>query len=125
MLGEMAKGKKFLNLFCYTAAATVQAALGGAKRTLSIDMSNTYLDWAGRNFELNQLECQQPSVSACRLSELVGRTDNDYYDVILLDPPTFSNSKKMDSVLDVQRDHGELIRNHGQARPKWRADFLQ
>jgi 23S rRNA (guanine2445-N2)-methyltransferase / 23S rRNA (guanine2069-N7)-methyltransferase len=112
MLGEMAKGKKFLNLFCYTAVATVQAALGGAKETLSVDMSNTYLDWAGRNFELNQLDSSAHELErADCLTWLKATTYNDYFDLILLDPPTFSNSKKMESVLDVQRDHAELIRD--------------
>ena len=110
MIAELAKGKTLLNLFCYTAAVSVQAALGGAKRTLSIDMSNTYLDWAQRNFDLNQLSAKNHHLlRADCLKWLEG--DGEQFDVIFLDPPTFSNSKKMETVLDVQRDHGDLIRN--------------
>jgi len=112
MLGEMSRGKKFLNLFCYTAVATIQAALGGASETLSVDMSNTYLDWAGRNFQLNDLDASVHQLErADCLPWLKETTYNDYFDLILLDPPTFSNSKKMEEVLDVQRDHAELIRD--------------
>jgi 23S rRNA (guanine2445-N2)-methyltransferase / 23S rRNA (guanine2069-N7)-methyltransferase len=112
MLGEMSRGKKFLNLFCYTAVATIQAALGGASETLSVDMSNTYLDWAGRNFQLNDLDANVHQLErADCLPWLKETTYNDYFDLILLDPPTFSNSKKMEEVLDVQRDHAELIRD--------------
>jgi 23S rRNA (guanine2445-N2)-methyltransferase / 23S rRNA (guanine2069-N7)-methyltransferase len=110
MVAELAKGKSLLNLFCYTAAVSVQAALGGAKSTLSIDMSNTYLDWAQRNFDLNQLSAKNHHLLRADCLKWL-ETDGDKYDVIFLDPPTFSNSKKMDSVLDVQRDHGDLIRN--------------
>ncbi|MGB0449926.1 MAG: bifunctional 23S rRNA (guanine(2069)-N(7))-methyltransferase RlmK/23S rRNA (guanine(2445)-N(2))-methyltransferase RlmL [Porticoccaceae bacterium] len=110
MVAELAKGKSLLNLFCYTAAVSVQAALGGAKRTLSIDMSNTYLDWAQRNFDLNQLSAKNHHLLRADCLKWL-ETDGDKFDVIFLDPPTFSNSKKMDSVLDIQRDHGDLIRN--------------
>ena len=110
MVADLAKGKSLLNLFCYTAAVSVQAALGGAKSTLSIDMSNTYLDWAQRNFDLNKLSAKNHHLLRADCLKWL-ETDGDKYDVIFLDPPTFSNSKKMDSVLDVQRDHGDLIRN--------------
>lgn len=114
MIGIMAKEKHFLNLFCYTGAATVHAALGGAKSSLSIDMSNSYIDWAERNFALNKLnkthhtllrmDCLDWLNKACESTPL-----NSNYDLIFLDPPTFSNSKKMDAVLDIQRDHAGLI----------------
>jgi len=110
MVAELAKGKSLLNLFCYTAAVSVQAALGGAKSTLSIDMSNTYLDWAQRNFDLNKLSDKNHHLLRADCLKWL-ETDSEKYDVIFLDPPTFSNSKKMDVVLDVQRDHGDLIRN--------------
>ena len=110
MVAELAKGKSLLNLFCYTAAVSVQAALRGAKSTLSIDMSNTYLDWAQRNFDLNKLSDKNHHLLRADCLKWL-ETDSEQYDVIFLDPPTFSNSKKMDSVLDVQRDHGDLIRN--------------
>ena len=110
MLGELCQGKSLLNLFCYTASATVQAALAGAKSSLSIDMSNTYLDWAQRNFELNSLSSAKHQVLRADCLKWLEQEGDQSFDVIFLDPPTFSNSKKMESVLDVQRDHPELIR---------------
>ena len=110
MIGDLVKGKRFLNLFCYTAAASVQAALAGAKTSLSIDMSNTYLDWAGRNFELNSMSASKHQLLRADCLKWL-EEEGELFDVIFLDPPTFSNSKKMDSVLDIQRDHGNMIRN--------------
>ena len=110
LIGEMVKGKSFLNLFCYTAAASVQAAMAGASHSLSIDMSNTYLDWAQRNFDLNSLRSSKHQLLRADCLKWL-EIEGELYDVILLDPPTFSNSKKMDSVLDIQRDHGDLIRS--------------
>jgi 23S rRNA (guanine2445-N2)-methyltransferase / 23S rRNA (guanine2069-N7)-methyltransferase len=110
-LRQAADGKRFLNLFCYTGSATVSAAAGGARQTVSVDLSNTYLDWAARNFELNGLSTSAHQlVSAdCRrwLTEAAGARSQ--FDLIFLDPPTFSNSKRMSGVLDTQRDHVELI----------------
>ncbi len=103
-----AENKRFLNLFCYTASASVRAALAGARLTVSVDMSNTYLDWARRNLALNGL-----SEARNRLEQadcLTWLADNSrQFDLILLDPPSFSNSKKMEGVLDIQRDHVALI----------------
>lgn len=108
LLGEWSAGKHFLNLFCYTATATVHAALAGARRSTSIDMSRTYVDWAKRNLALNGLsEATHELVRADCLQWL--RTAASRYDLILLDPPSFSNSKRMRQALDVQRDHGMLI----------------
>jgi 23S rRNA (guanine2445-N2)-methyltransferase / 23S rRNA (guanine2069-N7)-methyltransferase len=87
----------------------VQAALAGAKSSLSIDMSNTYLDWAGRNFDLNSLNTSNHELLRADCIKWL-ETEGEVFDVIFLDPPTFSNSKKMDSVLDIQRDHGDMIR---------------
>ncbi|MGE8501719.1 MAG: bifunctional 23S rRNA (guanine(2069)-N(7))-methyltransferase RlmK/23S rRNA (guanine(2445)-N(2))-methyltransferase RlmL [Pseudomonas sp.] len=102
-----AAGKRFLNLFCYTATATVHAAKGGARSTTSVDLSKTYLDWARRNLSLNGFSdknrLEQGDVMAW-LGE-----DRGEYDLIFIDPPTFSNSKRMEGVFDVQRDHVELI----------------
>ena len=111
-LGAWAKGQRFLNLFCYTATATVHAALGGARASTSVDMSATYLDWAGRNFELNGLDrTKHERIQADCLAWLEeARRDKRRYDLIFLDPPSFSNSKRMADVLDVQRDHPHLIR---------------
>lgn len=108
MIGAMARGKRVLNLFCYTAAASVHAALGGATSSLSIDMSNSYLEWAGRNFVLNGLDLKQHQLLRADCLEWLER-EQGVFDLVFLDPPTFSNSKKMEQVLDIQRDHGALI----------------
>lgn len=107
-VAELAAGKRLLNLFCYTATATVQAALAGATSSISVDMSRTYLQWARRNFQLNKLGPRHELVQADCLSWLWACREP--FDVILLDPPSFSNSKRMTDVLDVQRDHVKLIR---------------
>lgn len=108
MIGEYAKDKRFLNLFCYTASASIHAAMNGARFTVSVDMSNTYLNWARKNLALNGLsESKNRLVQADCIKWLM---ENDQlFDLILLDPPSFSNSKRMDDVLDIQRDHVELI----------------
>ena len=108
MIGEMASGKRFLNLFCYTGSATVQAALGGASDSVSVDLSNTYLEWARDNLALNRLDPSRHRVvreDCFRWLETAGSE----FDLIFLDPPTFSNSKKMDDTLDIQRDHPRLL----------------
>lgn len=108
MLGDWARDAHFLNLFCYTATATVHAALGGAKRSTSIDMSRSYIAWAKKNLALNGLsEATHELVQADCMEWL--RTAQSRYDLILLDPPSFSNSKRMQEELDVQRDHALLI----------------
>ncbi|MEX1033667.1 MAG: bifunctional 23S rRNA (guanine(2069)-N(7))-methyltransferase RlmK/23S rRNA (guanine(2445)-N(2))-methyltransferase RlmL [Cellvibrionaceae bacterium] len=106
-VAELALGKRLLNLFSYTATATVQAALGGAASSVSVDMSKTYLHWARRNFTLNKLSDKHQLVQADCLEWM--HACREPYDVILLDPPSFSNSKRMEETLDVQRDHGKLI----------------
>ncbi|RUR33840.1 bifunctional 23S rRNA (guanine(2069)-N(7))-methyltransferase RlmK/23S rRNA (guanine(2445)-N(2))-methyltransferase RlmL [Vreelandella nanhaiensis] len=108
MLGEMARGKRFLNLFCYTATATVQAALGGASDSVSVDMSNTYLEWAKDNFALNKLDPRLHRVTRDDCFRWL-ETASAEFDLIFMDPPTFSNSKKMRDTLDVQRDHSRLV----------------
>lgn len=113
-IGKEAKDKTFLNLFAYTGTATIHAALGGAKSTTTIDMSNTYLDWAKKNFELNKLTGKHQIVRAdCSkwLAEKAKEENKTFYDLIFLDPPTFSNSKRMDNVFDLQKDHIALINN--------------
>lgn len=108
LAGEAA-GKDFLNLFCYTATASVHVALGGARSSTSVDLSNTYLDWARRNFDLNGLP--QQSHRLLRADCLAWlQEDRGEYDLILLDPPSFSNSKRMRASFDVQRDHPILLR---------------
>ncbi len=109
-IGNQAAGKRFLNLFCYTGAATVHAAAGGAAETLSIDMSRTYLDWAAANLELNGLAGAQHRLEqADVIGWLAGQPTAPSFDLIFLDPPTFSNSARMHGVLDIQRDHAKLI----------------
>ncbi|KGQ71150.1 23S rRNA methyltransferase [Chelonobacter oris] len=109
MVGEMAKGKDFLNLFAYTGSATVHAALGGAKTTTTVDMSNTYLNWAEQNLILNGFEesRQHRIIQADCLQWLT--ECKQQYDLIFVDPPTFSNSKRMEDSWDVQRDHLKLM----------------
>lgn len=106
---ELAKGKRFLNLFSYTGAASVYAAKGGAKATTSVDMSKGYLDWAKKNMALNGFSTQKHQFLVADCLEWV-KSEKDTYDLILLDPPTFSNSKKMKRPFDVQHDHVSLIR---------------
>lgn len=105
---EQAQGKSFLNLFCYTATATVQAAIGGASNSISVDMSNTYLEWAQENFTLNNIQSGKHKLVRANCFDWL-KTCRQGFDIIMLDPPSFSNSKKMDSVLDVQQDHSTLI----------------
>jgi 23S rRNA (guanine2445-N2)-methyltransferase / 23S rRNA (guanine2069-N7)-methyltransferase len=107
-LRELAPGARFLNLFSYTASATVYAASGGARSTHSLDLSNRYLDWAAENFRLNAIQPDAHRLERADCREWL-RTAQAQFDLIFLDPPTFSNSKRMQGVLDVQRDHPELI----------------
>ncbi|MGH8228757.1 MAG: bifunctional 23S rRNA (guanine(2069)-N(7))-methyltransferase RlmK/23S rRNA (guanine(2445)-N(2))-methyltransferase RlmL [Steroidobacteraceae bacterium] len=153
-LREAARGKRFLNLFCYTGSATVYAAAGGARATVSVDLSRTYLEWSRRNLALNgvqakfspehgpehgpasarsphalvQADCREwlrehsqggprgrgrvpdaAQPSAAQLGAEQPGAAADRFDLIFLDPPTFSNSKRMEGVLDIGRDHPELI----------------
>jgi 23S rRNA (guanine2445-N2)-methyltransferase / 23S rRNA (guanine2069-N7)-methyltransferase len=110
-LREAASGKRFLNLFAYTATATVYAAAGGAASSTTVDMSRTYLDWAQRNLAINGITGRQHALvqADCREWLQDSAQHNERYDLIFLDPPTFSNSKRMEGVLDVERDHGSLI----------------
>jgi 23S rRNA (guanine2445-N2)-methyltransferase / 23S rRNA (guanine2069-N7)-methyltransferase len=107
-LRELASGARFLNLFCYTGSASVYAALGGARSSLSLDLSNRYLDWAAENFRLNGLSPSQHRLERADCREWL-KGAGEQFDLIFLDPPTFSNSKRMQGVLDVQRDHVEMI----------------
>lgn len=107
-LREMARGRRFLNLFGYTGAATVHAALGGATATTTVDLSNTYLDWAERNLILNEFGATAHQLVRADVREWLVAV-HDEYDVIFLDPPTFSTSKRMQGTLDIQRDHVALI----------------
>ena len=102
------RGKRFLNLFSYTGVASVQAALGGARYTTSVDLSNTYLNWFKENLASNGLaESQNRAIRADVMAWL--EQEDSVYDIILLDPPTFSNSKATEQHFDVQRDHPALV----------------
>jgi 23S rRNA (guanine2445-N2)-methyltransferase / 23S rRNA (guanine2069-N7)-methyltransferase len=112
MLSELASGKRFLNLFAYTGAGTVHAARGGASSTLTIDLSNTYLEWAKRNMALNgYIGSEHAFIQANCVDWLEKASPKQKFGLIFLDPPSFSTSKRMTSVFDVQRDHVTLIRN--------------
>ncbi|HEY2275701.1 MAG TPA: bifunctional 23S rRNA (guanine(2069)-N(7))-methyltransferase RlmK/23S rRNA (guanine(2445)-N(2))-methyltransferase RlmL [Steroidobacteraceae bacterium] len=110
-LRSAARGTAFLNLFAYTGTATVYAVAGGASTSLSVDLSRTYLEWAQQNLALNALAGPAHGFvqADCRewLAQAAGRTAR--FDLIFLDPPTFSNSKRMEGVLDLGRDHAQLI----------------
>jgi 23S rRNA (guanine2445-N2)-methyltransferase / 23S rRNA (guanine2069-N7)-methyltransferase len=111
LIQKLAKDKHFLNLFAYTGSATVHAAVGGAKSTTTVDMSNTYINWAKKNLALNTSKGQHEFIQADCLEWLSNEAEqpSKYYDLIFLDPPTFSNSKRMEQVFDIQADHVRLI----------------
>ena len=112
MLRSWAKDTDFLNLFCYTGSATVYAAAGGARSTTGVDLSNTYLDWAHENLILNGFRGNNHELyrADCLAWLEEQESGGARFDLIFLDPPTFSNSKRMEGVLDVQRDHVGMIR---------------
>jgi 23S rRNA (cytosine1962-C5)-methyltransferase len=106
-----APGKRFLNLFCYTGSFTVYAAAAGAASSVSVDLSNTYLDWARRNFALNCIDTRRHLLERADvlrwLEEAAGAGRR--FDLIVLDPPAFSASKAMSGVLNIQRDYPALL----------------
>ncbi|HSN01769.1 MAG TPA: bifunctional 23S rRNA (guanine(2069)-N(7))-methyltransferase RlmK/23S rRNA (guanine(2445)-N(2))-methyltransferase RlmL, partial [Rudaea sp.] len=104
---ELARGKRFLNLFCYTGSVSVYAAAGGAAETVSVDLSQTYLDWAARNFAINDLD---PACNRLVRDDAATylQSHSAMFDLIFVDPPTFSNSKRAED-FDVQRDHARLL----------------
>jgi 23S rRNA G2069 N7-methylase RlmK/C1962 C5-methylase RlmI len=116
LIREEAAGKRVLNLFAYTCGFSVYAAAGGAVRVDSVDLSNTYLDWGQRNFALNGLAGDTAGqgpfrfirADALRFLEEAAEKDRKW-DLIILDPPAFSNSRRMAGALDIRRDHPELI----------------
>ncbi|MCZ3382435.1 bifunctional 23S rRNA (guanine(2069)-N(7))-methyltransferase RlmK/23S rRNA (guanine(2445)-N(2))-methyltransferase RlmL [Kosakonia sp. SOY2] len=110
MLGQMSKGKDFLNLFSYTGSASVHAGLGGARSTTTVDMSRTYLEWAERNLRLNGLSGRAHRLIQADCLAWLRDTD-EQFDLIFIDPPTFSNSKRMEESFDVQRDHMALMQD--------------
>lgn len=109
LVQQKSKGKDVLNLFAYTGSVSVYAALGGAKSVTTVDMSNTYIDWSKENFQLNKLKGAYHFEQADCLTWL--RQHRQKYDVIFIDPPSFSNSKRMETTWDVQRDYLDLIKD--------------
>ena len=112
---EHAKGRSFLNLFCYTGTSSVAAALGGAASVVSVDMSSTYLDWTRENFRLNGIDTSDASRYRFVKADCVrwlrtAKDEGKKYDLVLFDPPTFSNSKSMSGVFSVQDDYLEMLR---------------
>ena len=107
LIQQKSKSKDVLNLFAYTGSVSVHAALGGAKSVTTVDMSNTYIDWAKENFKINRLTGAYEFIQADCLTWL--NRHNGKYDLIFIDPPSFSNSKRMDGTWDVQRDHVALL----------------
>lgn len=109
LIHELAAGKRFLNLFGYTGSATVFAALGGARTTTTIDLSRTYLDWTRRNLILNRFDEHHHELLQTDVMSWLASGNNRRFDLIFIDPPSFSRSKRMQGTLDVQRDHPGLI----------------
>jgi len=115
LVRELAPGRDFLNLFAYTGTASVYAAAGGARSTTTVDMSNTYLDWARRNMALNGFTGSAHRFVQADCLAWLGEQARDKraprFGLIFLDPPTHSRSKRMQGDFDVQRDHVDLIRD--------------
>ncbi len=109
LIQKLADGTRFLNLFAYTGTATVHALMGGATTTTTVDLSNTYLEWAKKNLLLNHFDPHDEEFIQSDCLTWID-TATGKYDLIFLDPPTFSNSKGMDATFDVQRDHVDLLR---------------
>ncbi|RYG96841.1 methyltransferase domain-containing protein [archaeon] len=111
MVREEAEGKRVLNLFCYTGSFSVYAAQGGAASITSVDMSRTYLNWAKRNMQYNKLfDEEKHEFIQDDVMQLIKELPANTFDLIICDPPTFSNSKRMEDVFDVQRDHVALLK---------------
>lgn len=115
MVMDQARGKRFLNLFCYTGSFTVYAAAGGAKSTVSVDLSNTYLEWAERNLRHNNLWGQQHTLLRddvmSFLEQHIKPRPGTGYDLAVVDPPTFSNSKSTEADWEVAQTHPEMLRH--------------
>ena len=109
---ELSRGRHVLNLFCYTASASVHAAAGGARSTTSVDLSRTYVDWARQNLALNGFTGRDHQLIQADCLEWLtnARAYRGRFGLIFLDPPTFSSSKRMRGTFDVQRDHVDLLR---------------
>lgn len=112
MVMEQSNEKRILNLFAYTGSFSVYAAAGNATQVTTVDLSNTYINWAKRNMQANGFETDNKyEFIVADALQYLEAIEPESFDIIILDPPTFSNSKKMAGILDVQRDHVRLIRN--------------
>ena len=110
MVQAEAKDSEFLNLFSYTSSFSVYAAAAGAKNVTSVDLSKTYLSWSEENFALNKLiNIVAYQFVHADVKQYLKTLPSNKYDLVVMDPPTFSNSKRMKSVLDIQLDHVTLI----------------
>jgi 23S rRNA (cytosine1962-C5)-methyltransferase len=110
MVKEQSRDKKVLNLFAYTGSFSVYAAAGGAAEVATVDLSKTYLSWAERNMKANEFsDPRKYSFIHADVKQYLGTLQPGYFDIIVMDPPTFSNSKRMEDFLDIQQDHVELI----------------
>lgn len=109
MVREEAKDKKVLNLFCYTGSFSVYAAAGGATEITSVDLSKTYLTWAEENMRLNGFDNPAHTFVHADVLQFLDTLKLNTYDLVIMDPPTFSNSKRMKEFLDIQRDHVTLL----------------
>lgn len=110
MVREQSKNKKVLNLFAYTGSFSVYGASGRADEVITVDLSRTYLDWAKRNMELNGFnDTAKYKYDHADVKQYLKTLPAGYFDMVVMDAPTFSNSKRMEDFLDIQRDHTELI----------------
>ena len=109
MVRERSEGKRVLNLFCYTGSFSVYATAGKAREVVSVDLSKTYLNWADRNIHLNFPEYTHHKTVHADVKQYLKDLPSESIDLIVIDPPTISNSKRMLDILDIQRDHVELI----------------
>lgn len=109
MVQDEAAGKRVLNLFCYTGSFSVYAAAGKAAAVTSVDLSKTYLNWAADNFAINRLKGDQYRFEHADVKQYLKQLRANQFDLVIMDPPTFSNSKRMKDFLDIQRDHAALL----------------
>jgi 23S rRNA (cytosine1962-C5)-methyltransferase len=110
MVQAISGGKRVLNLFCYTGSFSIYAAAGGASEVWSLDLSNTYIDWGKRNDALNNSNANTKMYwNKCDVLQDISKLPKNYFDIVILDPPTFSNSKMMKSFWDVQQHHTNLL----------------
>jgi 23S rRNA (cytosine1962-C5)-methyltransferase len=115
MVKEQSAGKQVLNLFCYTGSFSVYAAAGNAAAVTSVDLSKTYLQWAEDNMRLNNLLHGKHQFVHADVKQYLDTLPPESFDLVIMDPPTFSNSKRMKDFLDIQRDHVELLNKTLQA----------